>query len=100
MENEVEYENNFLYEDTADREQQQGECWEYQRVVTKETIEKYVHEQKSVTIGNCHVQKTWTHVGSIEGDEPIDYRHVGVVGFDSNYKNDCTTNEKRRINFF
>ena len=46
---------------------------EDQRVVAKETIEKYVHERKSVTIGNRHVQKTWTHVGSIEGDEPVNY---------------------------
>ena len=73
MEDEVEYENDFLYEDTAEREQQQGEFWEYQRVVAKETIEKYVHERKSVTIGNCQVQKTWTHIGSIKGEEPVDY---------------------------
>ena len=79
VEDEVEYENDFLYEDTADREQQQGEFWEYQRVVAKETIEKYVEDGKSVTIGNRQVQKTWTHVTKIEGDEPVDYKNIGVV---------------------
>ena len=39
IEDEVEYENDFLYEDPLEREQQQGEFWEYQRVVTKETID-------------------------------------------------------------
>ncbi len=32
IEDELEYENDFLYEDSAEREQQQGEFWEYQRV--------------------------------------------------------------------
>ena len=100
MEDEVEYENDFLYEDTAEREQQQDEFWEYQRVVAKETIERYVRERKSVTIGNRQVQKTWTHIDSIEGEEPVDYKHIGVVGFNFNYKNNSQTNEKRnRINF-
>ena len=100
MEDEVEYENDFLYEDTTEREQQQGEFWEYQRVVAKQTIQQCVRDRKSVTVGNRQVQKTWTHVGAIEGDEPVDYRNVGVVGFNFNYKNDSTNNEKtKRINF-
>ena len=100
MEDEVEHDNDFLYEDTANREQQQGEFWEYQRVVAKETIEKYVEEGKSVIVGNRQVQKTWTHVAKIEGDEPVDYKNIGVVGFNFNYKNESIEDQKKkRINF-
>ena len=50
MKDEVEYENDFLYEDTTKREQQQGEFWEYQWVVTKQIIQQCVCDRKSVTI--------------------------------------------------
>ena len=40
IEDELEYENYFLYEDSAEREQQQGEFWEYQRVVAKQKIDQ------------------------------------------------------------
>ena len=100
IEDEVEYENDFLYEDPLEREQQQGEFWEYQRVVAKESIDRYVRDRKSVTVGNREVQKTWTHVESIEGEEPQDYTNIGVVGFNFNYKHDSKQNgKKKRINF-
>lgn len=100
MEDELEHENDFIYEDTADREQQQGEFWEYQRVIAKDTIKRYVEERKSVTIGNRQVRKTWTHVAGIEGEEPVDYKNIGVVGFNFNYRNKSIEDQKKkRINF-
>ena len=54
-------------------------------MVANETIEKYVEEGKSsIVIGNRQVQKTWTHVDKIEGEDPVDYQNIGVVGFNFN----------------
>ena len=69
-------------------------------MVAKETIKRYVEENKSVVIGNKQVQKTWTHVAKIEGEEPVDYRNIGVVGFNFNYRNESIEDQKKkRINF-
>ena len=53
-----------------------------------------------IFVGSRQVQKTWTHVDKIEGEEPVDYQNIGVVGFNFNYRNEAIEDQKKkRINF-